>query len=408
VRAIVGAILIALRAIRRNVLRASLTVLGILIGVAAVVTVTALGSGARENVSSQIQSIGSNFIIIWPERALASGARTANGTGPRLSEEDGLAIKREDVSVVAISPVLGARTQIVSGDRNWSTWAQGVTLDYFQVRNWNLGRGSFWTVSDEEQKSKVCVIGATLQKELFGGTDPIGKSVRIGRYPYTIIGVLEKKGQSPFGDDQDDNLLMPIGSMRARVLHTAPGFAGVLMLSASSPETTDRAVKQADSILRQRHHIDQGAQPDYQIRTLKEFQEMQAKVYGLLTIVLIGVAGISLLVGGIGVMNIMLVSVTERTREIGIRMAIGAREADIRRQFLTEAIVLALLGGIAGAIIGVGAIAGLGALLEWPMKLSPTALTVAVATSAITGVVFGFFPAHRASKLDPILALHHE
>jgi putative ABC transport system permease protein len=232
--------------------------------------------------------------------------------------------------------------------------------------------------------------------------------VRIGRYPYTVIGILEKKGQSPFGDDQDDNLLMPIGSMRARVLHTAPGFAGVLMMSASSAETTDRAVKQAESILRQRHHIDDGAEPDFQVRTLKEFQEMQAKVYGLLTVLLIGVAGISLLVGGIGVMNIMLVSVTERTREIGIRMAIGAREADIRRQFLIEAIVLAVLGGVAGAAIGVLGIAGLGALLDWPMKLSPTALTIAVATSAVTGVVFGFFPAHRASKLDPILALHHE
>jgi putative ABC transport system permease protein len=180
------------------------------------------------------------------------------------------------------------------------------------------------------------------------------------------------------------------------------------MLSAASSETTDRAVKQAESILRQRHHIDEGAEPDFQIRTLKEFQEMQAKVYGLLTIVLIGVAGISLLVGGIGVMNIMLVSVTERTREIGIRMAIGAREADIRRQFLIEAIVLAVLGGVAGAVLGIAAIGGLGALLDWPMKLSPTALTVAVATSALTGVVFGFFPAHRASKLDPILALHHE
>jgi putative ABC transport system permease protein len=407
-RAIWSAILIALRAIRRNVLRASLTVLGILIGVAAVVTVTALGSGARDNVGAQIQSIGSNFIIIWPHRSLASGARTANSAGPRLSEEDGLAIKHEDVSVVAISPVLGALTQIVHGDRNWSTWAQGVTLDYFQVRNWNLGKGSLWTLGDEEQKSKVCLIGVTLQRELFGAEDPIGKSIRIGRYPYTVIGVLEKKGESPFGQDQDDNLLMPISSMRARVLHTAPGFAGVLMLSASSPETTDRAVKQADAILRQRHHIDPDVDPDFEIHTLKEFQEMQAKVYNLLTIVLVGVAGISLLVGGIGVMNIMLVSVTERTREIGIRMAIGAREADIRRQFLIEAIVLAVLGGIAGATIGVLAIMGLGALLEWPMKLSPTALAVAVATSAITGIVFGFFPAQRASKLDPILALHHE
>jgi putative ABC transport system permease protein len=407
-RAIVSAIRIALRAIRRNVLRASLTVLGILVGVAAVVTVTALGAGARDTVSSQIQSIGSNFIIIWPERALASGARAANGAGPRLTEEDGLAIKREDVSVAALSPVLGSRVQIVNGDRNWSTNASGVTLDYFQVRSWQLDRGSLWSESDELIKSKVCIIGATLRNKLFGGDEPLGKTLRIGRYPYTVIGVLKEKGQSPFGDDQDDTLLMPIGSMRARVLHTAPGFAGVLMLSASSAETTDRAVKQAESILRQRHHVDPGVEPDFQIRTLKEFQEMQATVYNLLSVVLVGVAAISLIVGGIGVMNIMLVSVTERTREIGVRMAIGARAHDIRTQFLIEAVVLALLGGVAGALVGVGAIATLGALLDWPMKMSATALAVAVATSGLTGVAFGFFPAERASKMDPIHALRHE
>jgi putative ABC transport system permease protein len=202
--------------------------------------------------------------------------------------------------------------------------------------------------------------------------------------------------------------VMPISSMRARVLHTGPGFAGVLMLSATSPETTDRAVKQAESILRQRHHIEEGAQPDFQIRTLKEFQEMQVKVYDILTILLIGVAAISLLVGGIGVMNIMLVSVTERTREIGIRMAIGAQSADIRGQFLVEAVVLAVLGGIAGAIIGIAAITGLGFVLDWPMHVNTTALTIAVIVSGLTGVIFGFFPAHRASKLDPIMALHHE
>ncbi len=407
-RAAFNSVRIALRAIRRNALRASLTVLGILIGVAAVVTSTALGEGARRNVTSQIESIGSNFIIIWPERALASGARTATGTGPRLTEEDGLAIKHEDVSVAAISPVLGTRAQIVHGDRNWSTWTQGVTLDYFTVRGWKLERGSLWTEADETGKSKVCVIGTTVERELFGGADPIGKTIRIGRYPYTVIGILAKKGNSPFGDDQDDNLAMPIGSLRARILHTAPGFAGVLMMSATSAQTTDRAVQQAEAILRQRHHIDEGAQADFEIRTLKEFQEMQTKIYDLLTILLIAVAGISLIVGGIGVMNIMLVSVTERTREIGIRMAIGAREADIRGQFLIEAIVLAVLGGIAGAVIGMTAIAGLGLVIDWPMQVNRTALGISIVVSAFTGVAFGFFPARRASKLDPITALRHE
>jgi putative ABC transport system permease protein len=407
-RSVLLAVLLALRAIRRNVLRASLTVLGILIGVAAVVTVTALGSGARESVSAEIQSIGSNFIIIWPERAISSGARGGVGTGPRLTEEDGLAILREDVSIAAVSPALRTRSQLVYGNHNWSTNVTGVTLPYYRVRNWSLVRGENWTERDEVLKSKVCVIGTTVQKELFGNEDPVGRLVRIGRYPYRVLGVLESKGEAPFGGDQDDSVFMPISSMRARIQRTSPGFAGVLMLSATSAETTERAVRLADSILRQRHHISDDAQPDFQIRTQKEFQEMQATIYNLLTVLLIFIAGISLVVGGIGVMNIMLVSVTERTREIGIRMAIGARENDIRTQFLVEAVVLALLGGIAGAVIGLGAIAGLRALLDWPMSLSTTALAISVATSGLTGVAFGFFPARRASRLDPILALHHE
>jgi putative ABC transport system permease protein len=406
--AILVAIRLAVIAITRNLLRAGLTVLGILIGVAAVVTVTALGSGARESVSSQIQSIGSNFIIIWPERAVASGARGATGSGARLTEEDGLAIKREDSSIAAVSPALRARAQLVYSDRNWSTDINGVTLPFFEVRNWKLSRGETWTERDELLKTKVCVIGTTVQRELFGTDDPVGHIVRIGRYPYRIIGVLESKGEAPFGGDQDDEILMPVSSFRARILHTPPGFAGVLMLSATSAEATDRAVKLAESILRQRHHIEDGAQPDFQIRTQKEFQEMQSTIYNLLTVLLICVAGISLLVGGIGVMNIMLVSVTERTREIGIRMAIGARENDIRTQFLVEAVVLAVLGGLAGALIGIGAIAILRAVLEWPMKLSTAALAISVAVSALTGIAFGFFPAQRASKMDPIVALHHE
>jgi len=406
--AILVAVRLAIIAITRNLLRAALTVLGILIGVAAVVTVTALGSGARESVTTQIQSIGSNFIIIWPERAVASGARGATGSGPRLTEEDGLAIKREDPSIAAVSPALRTRAQLVYGDKNWSTDVNGVTLPFFEVRNWKLSRGELWADRDESAKTKVCVIGTTVQRELFGTDDPVGRTVRIGRYPYRVIGVLESKGEAPFGGDQDDEILMPVSSFRARILHTPPGFAGVLMLSATSAESTEHAVKVAESILRQRHHIADGALPDFQIRTQKEFQEMQSTIYNLLTVLLICIAGISLLVGGIGVMNIMLVSVTERTREIGIRMAIGARENDIRTQFLVEAVVLAVLGGLAGALIGLGAIALLEAVLGWPMKLSTTALGVSVAVSALTGIAFGFFPAQRASKMDPIVALHHE
>jgi putative ABC transport system permease protein len=398
----------ALRAIARNPLRASLTVLGILIGVAAVVTVTAVGSGARANVSSQIQSIGSNFIIVFPQNAQVSGKRGAQGSGVRLTEEDGRAILRESTSIVAIAPALRSSVQAVYGDRNWNTNAIGTTLSYLQVRNWSLQRGAPWEAHDEAMKSKVVLVGTTVARNLFGSQDPVGQTVRIGRYPFRVLGVLVSKGEAPFGGDQDDAILMPIATFRSHVMHTPPGFAGVLMVSASSPETTVRAVEQVDSILRQRHHIDEGREPDFVIRTQKEFAAMQDTIYGMLTMLLVIVAAISLIVGGIGVMNIMLVSVTERTREIGIRMAIGARESDIRTQFLVEATVLAVLGGLAGAVIGIAAIGMLRAILEWHMSLSGQALGISISVSAVIGIAFGFFPARRAARLDPIEALRHE
>ena len=403
-----SSIRIALRAIRRSPLRATLTVLGILIGVTSVVTVTALGTGARENVGGQIQSLGSNFIIIFPQSAAVSGAKGAQGVGARLTEDDGHALRDESLSIAAVAPVLRARGQVVFADKNTSTSLIGSTRDFLTVRNWKVARGVIWEVHDEATKSKVCVVGATVAKNLFGATDPVGQTVRIGRYPYRVIGLLEAKGEAPFGGDQDDIVLMPISSMRARVMRTPPGFAGVLMLSATSADTTDRAVHQIDSILRQRHRIGAGREPDFAIRTQKEFQALQQTIYSLLTILLVGVAAVSLVVGGIGVMNIMLVSVTERTREIGIRMAIGARAADIRGQFLVEAIVLAMIGGIAGALLGVVLIAIAAAVLGWSMSLSPEALAVSLGVSGLTGVVFGFFPARRAAHLDPIEALRRE
>jgi putative ABC transport system permease protein len=405
--AVFRGIVLALRAITRNALRASLTVLGILIGVAAVVTMTALGSGARAKVSEQIESMGSNAMIVFPQSASASGARSQQGQGQRLTEEDGKAIAQEVVTVAAVAPTLRARGQIMRGDKNASTNIFGTSLGFFRVRNWQILRGERWDEHDEAAKAKVVVLGATVQRKLFGDEDAVGQLVRIGRYAYRVLGVLETKGEGPFGD-QDDIVVMPIGSMRSRVMRTPPGFVGALMASAISAEATDRAVKQIDGLLRQRHRIEAGRDADFAIRTQKEFQAMQGAIYGLLTVLLIAIAGISLVVGGIGVMNIMLVSVTERTREIGIRMAIGAREGDIRTQFLVEAVVLASLGGLAGAALGIGAIAILRRVLEWPMTLSPVALAVSIATSGLTGVVFGFFPARRASRLDPIEALRHE
>jgi putative ABC transport system permease protein len=406
--AFITGVRLAIRSIVRSTLRASLTILGILIGVAAVVTVTALGAGARDQVADQIQAMGSNVIMIAPQSAAASGARGALGAGARLTEDDGKAIVRDAVSVAAVAPALRARAQFVAGERNWSSQVIGSNRSFFRVRNWNVRRGAQWDEHDEATKAKVCVLGSTVATKLFGDQDPIGRTVRTGRYTFRVVGVLESKGEAPFGGDQDNMVLMPIGTMRGRVMKTAPGFAGVLLTSATSAETTERAVKQIDSILRQRHGIAEGRDADFWIRTQQEFQAMQGAIYSLLTVLLVCIAAVSLVVGGIGVMNIMLVSVTERTREIGIRMAIGARAADIMLQFLVEAVVLALIGGVAGALTGIGAIAVLGGSLGWPMKLDPVALAVAVATSAATGIAFGFFPARRAAGLDPIVALRHE
>ena len=399
---------LAIRSIVRSTLRASLTILGILIGVAAVVTVTALGAGAREQVSDKISNIGSNVIMVAPQSAAASGARGALGSGARLTEDDGKAIVREAVSVAAVAPALRAQGQFVAGERNWSAQIIGSNRAFFTVRSWQVKSGAPWDEHDEATKAKVCVIGSTVATKLFGDQDPVGRSVRTGRYTFRVIGVLESKGEAPFGGDQDNMVLMPIGTMRGRIIRTAPGFAGVLLVSASSAETTQRAVRQVDSILRQRHRIAEDREPDFWIRTQQEFQAMQTAIYSLLTVLLVCIAAVSLVVGGIGVMNIMLVSVTERTREIGIRMAIGARANDIMLQFLVEAVVLALIGGLLGAATGIGAIAVLGGSLDWPMKLDPVALGIAVATSAATGIAFGFFPARRAAALDPIVALRHE
>ena len=406
--ALLDGIHLALRAIARNPLRASLTVLGILIGVSAVIIVTALGTGARESIGTQIQSLGSNFVVIFPKSSAASGTRGAQGSGVRLSEEDGRAIMRETTSVVAIAPALRSGTQVVYGDKNWNTNIIGTTVPYLQVREWKLERGSMWEPRDEVVKSKVLVLGSSVARELFGTEDPVGRTVRMGRYPFRVLGVLVSKGEAPFGGDQDDCVLTPIGTYRSRVTRTPPGFAGILMVSASSPETTDRAVTQIESILRQRHHIDEQREPDFEIHTQKEFAEMQQTVFGLLTALLISVAAVSLLVGGIGVMNIMLVSVTERTREIGIRMAIGAREGNIQAQFLIEAVVLALIGGLVGTIIAVAVVAVVAKVLGWAMPLDLKPILISIAVSGGIGVGFGFFPARRAAKLDPIEALRHE
>ncbi len=403
---VLSAIVIALRAVRRNKLRAGLTILGITIGVAAVVTVTALASGARANVNAQISNLGSNSLIVFARSARASGVRST--TGARLSELDGQALVRESTSIRIVAPFLRSSAQVIYEGQNASPTLIGTRLNYFEIRSWRVAQGEPWSAASENLSEKVVVIGAQTARDLFGALDPVGRMVRIGRQVYRVLGVLEEKGASPFGQSQDDIVLMPITTMRSHVVATRPGEVHAILLSSTSAETSERAKLQAEAILRQRHRIGEDEEDDFAVRSQAEFQAMQDAIFAALSALLVSIAAVSLVVGGIGVMNIMLVSVTERTREIGIRMAIGAREIDILLQFLLEALVLATLGGIVGSALGYGVILGFSSALGWPMKLEPAALGVALGVSTAIGIVFGFFPARRAARMDPVNALGRE
>ncbi len=403
----VSSFLIALRMVRRNKLRAGLTVVGITIGIAAVVTMIALGQGARASVGSSVSSLGDNALFVFPQSSHASGAKN-NAAGSRLSELDCDALPREATSVHLCAPFMRASAQAVYEGQNATTSVIGSRLPYFDVRNLKVDKGDKWTVEAEALKEKVCLIGVTTARELYGSLDPIGRYLRIGRYNYRILGVLEAKGNSPFGDDQDEIVLMPITTLRTHVLQARPIDVHGLMISATSAETTSRAQKQVTDVLRQRHHINEGDQDDFAVRSQAELKSLGDGIFGILSLLIVAVAAVSLLVGGIGVMNIMLVSVTERTKEIGIRMAIGAREADIMVQFLVEAIVLALAGGVIGSAIGYGATFALSLGLGVSMSVDPGALMLALGVSSAIGIVFGFFPARRAARLDPVHALQRE
>jgi putative ABC transport system permease protein len=401
------AIRLAFGAIGRNKLRASLTVLGILIGVAAVVAVTALANGATALIGGQLAGFAANAIYIHPQTTQQSGARSK--TSGRLTEADGKAIAHEAVSISGVGFWLDTRGQVVNGDKNILTNVIGTNLDYFPVRKWEIVKGANWTEGDETFKTKVCVIGKTASDKLFGtDTDPVGHTIRIAGFPYRIVGLLGARGTSTFGDDQDDRIMMPVGSFRARIQHTSPGRLNQIIAGATAAETVDRAVEQIKGILRQRHRIPEGGQDDFQIDTQKEMQAEIGGVLDDLSILLMCVAAISLIVGGIGVMNIMLVSVAERTREIGTRMSIGAREWDILLQFLVEAVVLSLVGGFIGMALGSSAVVALARALDWPLHPTGSSVLLAVGTSAGIGLVFGFLPARRAAKLDPIEALRVE
>ncbi len=395
---------IALRSLRRNVLRTFLTILGILIGVASVVFVTTLVDGARAAISNELRSVGPNVMFIFPQSTMAAGTRKRLA---RLNEEDARAIAREATSISKVATAIYSRSLVVFRDNNVSTTTVGVNLAYFDVHSWTIGEGTLWTEKEEAVGARVCVLGTTTRENLFGSGEAVGQTIRVGRYPYLVVGVLGSKGSS-FGNDNDDQILTPIAGARARLARGAPGYVSGISVLATSTDTVDRAIEQVTGILRQRHKIAPNAESDFDVRSMRDLQRLEEAIYAILTALLVTIAGISLLVGGIGVMNIMLVSVAERTREIGIRMAIGARARDVQTQFLVEAVVLALLGGVAGILSGTLLAETVGIFLQWKMHPSAVVVVISVSVSGLIGIGFGYLPARRAAALDPMTALRYE
>ncbi len=402
------ALRLALRSLSRSKLRAGLTALGILIGIAAVVTTSALGAGARGRMESSMQSLGVNLLIISPAPTNTAGARGAMGSAATLTDGDAAAIAREVPTVAAVAPVLGSNTQVVAGDRNAATRVTGTTPGYFTARNWTVALGAFWDESDVRSGARVCAIGETVRRNLFGAANPVGQDMRVGSMPCTVVAVLAPKGQSGFGQDQDDTVLIPLSAFRAGIYRMPNDGVSTIIVAALAPNVVRRAQESITSLLHQRHRIQQGGDDDFNVNNLSDIMNSFNTQVQVIAILLLVVASVSLIVGGIGVMNIMLVSVTERTREIGIRMAIGARSRDILSQFLIEAVVLAVIGGLAGLALGFGVSTLIGKATEFKIRFQPDIAAIAMAVSGGIGVIFGFFPARSAAKLDPIVALRHE
>jgi putative ABC transport system permease protein len=400
----------AFRALRRNKMRSILTMLGIIIGVAAVIAMVSVGQGANVAVQKQIESLGTNLLMVMPGSTTSGGVRSGWGGVSTLTLQDAAAIKRECPSVNAVTYFRRQGVQVVYGNKNWSTTAQGTTPEFAQVRNWNTLAGSFFTARDDATANRVVVIGQTIATQLFGeGEDPVGAQIRILEVPFTVIGVLEAKGQAGYGQDQDDVLLMPFNTAVRRVLGTKfVGTVDMIFASASSEDVVDQAENEITDLLRNRHRIAPKQDDDFTVRNLADIAKARESAGQVMTTLLLSVASISLLVGGIGIMNILLVSVTERTREIGIRMAIGAKSRHILLQFLVEAITLSTAGGIAGAVFGIAGAKAISFFADWPTLLSATAVIGSILFSGAVGVFFGFYPAHKASRLDPILALRYE
>ncbi len=401
---------IALRALSRNKMRAFLTMLGVVIGVGAVIAMVAIGEGAKARVEQQFAAMGTNLLVLIPGATTAGGASGGGGSGARLTWDDLKAIRTELSTVSAAAPALRSNGQLVSEEQNWSTSITGTTPEYFIVRSWPIDKGVALTQSDVDTGTKVVVLGASVATRLFGAySDPIGQTVRIKNVPFEVIGVAAKKGQSPMGQDYDDAVFIPVTTFQQKIQGGLQKFlTGPIFIAAIAPSEVSHAQAEITALLRDRHHLGPGEDDDFMVRNLAEMAESQAESTRTLTTLLASVAAVSLLVGGIGIMNIMLVSVTERTREIGVRMAIGAKPRHILLQFLTEALVLSVFGGMIGVLLGTIASERIATSFGWPTLIRPEITLIAVGFSGIVGVVFGMYPARKASKLDPIQALRFE
>jgi ABC-type antimicrobial peptide transport system permease subunit len=400
----------ALRALRRNKLRSLLTMLGVVIGVGAVIVMVSIGQGASEAVRAQIQSLGTNLMMIVPGATTSAGVRSGSGGVSTLTREDAKAIASDCSAVASVAWMKRQIAQVIQGERNWSTQIQGVSPGYFAVRDWRVESGSVLSARDEESANRVALVGQTVVENLFApGEDPVGALIRIKDVTFRVIGVLERKGQTSWGQDQDDTVVIPFSTAERRVLGSEIlGIVDMIFVSAARAEDVPLATEQIQSLLRQRHRIVPGGGDDFTVRNLNEMAMAQESASRVLSMLLLCVASISLLVGGIGIMNILLVSVTERTREIGIRMAVGAKRQHILMQFLVESVVLSGVGGLIGVVLGVAAAALISSLAGWPTLLSAAAIVGALLFSAAVGIFFGFWPARRAAGLDPIAALRYE
>jgi len=400
---------ISFRALWVNKMRSALTMLGIIIGVGAVIAMIAVGTGASQKISEQISSMGSNLLIILPGATTSGGVRMGAGTQPTLSMGDAEAILKECPAVEEVGPVLGGAAQVVFGHLNWSTIVTGTTPGMLVVRDWPLASGRPFTDQDVKSATKVALVGQTVVDNLFGEQNPVGQSIRIKNVPFNVIGVLSVKGQSAQGQDQDDVIYIPVTTSQKKLFGTSfPGMVRIIMVKAKSAEDLSVAEKQINELLKQRHHIGQKQDSDFTVRNLTQIMQAAEQSTRVMTLLLGAIASVSLLVGGIGIMNIMLVSVTERTREIGIRMAIGAKTWDIRLQFIIEALTLSLIGGVIGIIVGVSTSMILSSLSGWPTIVSVLSILLAFSFSGFIGIFFGFYPAYKASLLNPIDALRYE